>query len=123
MGQGIDSNATLWNNVETLMVKKYGRTNLKGFATFCKVGVGTIQRIEAQQTSVGIAILDKIAHKFDLAPWQLLVPGLDPDNPPALQPVSQKERALYDKLMGAAKLIAAEPDAKWNQEPDKEPLR
>jgi transcriptional regulator with XRE-family HTH domain len=111
MAQLIDSNATLWQNVQALMVKKYGKTNIKGFAKYCEVGVGTIQRIEGQETSVGIGILDKIALKFDLAAWQLLVPGFDADNPPALQLVSRKERELYEKIMTAAKAIAAEPEA------------
>lgn len=109
--QLIDSNATLWQNVQALMVKKYGKTNIKGFASFCEIGIGTVQRIEAQETSIGLAILDKIAQKFDLAAWQLLVPGFDPKNPPALQPVSLKERELYEKIMSAAKAIAADPDA------------
>lgn len=112
MAHLVDSNATLWQNVEALMIKKFGRTNIKGFAAFCEVGVGTIQRIEAQKTSVGLAILDKIAEKFDLAAWQLLVPGFDPTNPPALQPVTQRERDLYDKIMTAAKAMAAEPEPK-----------
>lgn len=111
MAQLIDSNATLWHNVEALMLKKYGKVNLKGFAAFCGVGIATVQRIQAQKTSVGLAILDKIAEKHNLAAWQLLVPGFDPSNPPALQPVSIKERELYEKIMSAAKAIAAEPDA------------
>lgn len=111
MAQLIDSNATLWHNVQALMIKKFKRKNIKGFATLCGVGIGTIQRIEEQETSVGLAVIDKIAQKFDLAAWQLLVPGFDPDNPPALQAVSPKERALYNKIMSAAKEIASEPDA------------
>jgi hypothetical protein len=107
----IDSNATLWQNVQALMLKRFGTVNLKGFATHCGVGIATVQRIQAQQTSVGLAILDKIADRHGLAAWQLLVPGLDPDNPPTLQPVSQKERELYEKIMTAARQIAAEPDA------------
>lgn len=113
MAQTIDSNATLWQNVQALMNQKYGRTNIKGFAKFCEIGIGTVQRIEAQETSIGLAILDKIAQKFDVAAWQLLVPGFDPSNPPALKPVSRKERILYEKIMSAAKEIAAE------SEPDK----
>ena len=111
MAHLIDSHATLWQNVEALMVKRFGKPNIKGFAAHCGVGVGTVQRIQAQQTSVGLEVLDKIAGKFDLAAWQLLVPGFDPENAPTLQPVNQKERALYDKIMQAAKQIAAEPDA------------
>lgn len=111
MAQLIDNNATLWHSVEALMIKRFGKVNLKGFAALCDIGVGTVQRIQEQKTSVGLAVLDKIADKFDLAAWQLLVPGFDPANPPALQPVSQKERILYERIMSAAKEIAAEPEA------------
>jgi len=110
MAQLIDSNATLWQNVEALMLKKYKRINLRAFAAHCGVSIATIQRIQAQQTSIGLAVLDRIAEAFDLAAWQLLVPGLDPDNPPALQPVSAKERILYERIMSAAKAIASDSD-------------
>lgn len=110
MAQLIDSHATLWQNVEALMLKKYKRINLKAFAAHCGVGIATVQRIQAQQTSVGLAIIERIAEAFDLSAWQLLVPGFDPNNPPALQPVSAKEKILYEKIMSAAKAIAAEPD-------------
>lgn len=42
-----------------------------------------------------------VAAKFDLMPWQLLVPGFDPGNPPAL-PVSPEERKLYESLRSLA---------------------
>lgn len=106
MDQHIDSHATLWQNVERLMNKEWGKINLKGFARKCKVGIGTVQRIQAQNTSIGLDVLDKIAQVHQLAAWQLLVPGFDPDNPPALQPVSKRERELYEKLMSAARQIA-----------------
>ena len=112
VAQLIDSNATLWQNVEALMMKRFGAVNLKGFASHCGVGIATVQRIQAQKTSVGLAILDKIADRHGLSAWQLLVPGLDPDNPPTLQPVSQKERELYEKIMTAARQIAAEPSTR-----------
>jgi len=111
MAQLIDSNATLWRNVEALMVAKYGKVNLQGFAKHCGVGIATIQRIQEQKTSIGLAVIEKIAERFNLAAWQLLVPGFDPGNPPALQPVTAQERALYDKIMSAAKAIAAEPES------------
>lgn len=110
MDQLIDSNATLWQNVEALMHQHYGKINLQAFARHCGVGIATIQRIQAQQTSVGIAVLDKIAAAHQLASWQLLVPGFEPKNPPALKPVSIKERQLYEKIMAAAKTIASEPE-------------
>lgn len=112
MAHLIDSNATLWQNVQALMVKRFGSVNLNAFSKHCGIGIATVQRIQAQQTSVGLAIIDKIADRHGLAAWQLLVPGLDPDNPPTLQPVSQKERELYEKIMTAARQIAAEPEAR-----------
>ncbi len=112
MDHQIDSNATLWQNVEALMFKRFGRVNLLGFAKHCDIGLATVQRIQAQKTSVGLAVLDKIADKHGLAAWQLLVPGMDPNNPPALKPVSATERILYEKIASAAAAIAAsEPDA------------
>jgi len=108
MAHEIDSYATLWQNVAALMVKHYGEENLSRLARECAIGLGTASRIKKQQTSVGIDILHAIAARFNLAPWQLLVPGFDPAHPPALQPVSDKERMLYERIMSAAKLIAQE---------------
>lgn len=108
MPDEIDSYATLWHNVSALMLKHYGEENLSRLARECAIGLGTAARIKKQQTSVGIDILHAIAVRFGLAPWQLLVPGFDPSNAPALQPVSQKERMLYERIMSAAKEIASE---------------
>lgn len=107
----IDSKSTLWINVKALMVKRYKKENLTRLSDETGVGLGTISRIKEQKTSVGLDTLEKIGDAFGLAAWQLLVPGMDPENPPALQPVSAQERALYEKIMTAAKAIAAEPDA------------
>jgi transcriptional regulator with XRE-family HTH domain len=113
MAQLIDSNSTLWRNVEALMLAKYGKVNMNGFAKHCGVGIATIQRIQQQETSIGLAVIEKIAEKFNLAAWQILVPGFDPANPPALQPVTPGERALYEKIMSAAReIVATEPAAK-----------
>ncbi len=56
-------------------------------------------------------MIEKIAERFNLSAWHLLVPGFDPGNPPTLQPVTPQERALYDKIMSAARAIASEPGA------------
>lgn len=108
MADEIDSYATLWHNVSALMNKHYGGENLAKLSRDCGIGLGTSARIKKQQTSVGIDILHQIASRFGLAPWQLLVPGFDPENPPTLQPVSSQERMLYERIMSAAKLIAQE---------------
>jgi hypothetical protein len=109
----IDNNATLWANVEAIMLARWGESNLNRLARECKIGAATAVRIKEQNTSVGLAVIEKIADHFHLAAWQLLVPGMDPKNPPALQPVTKEERALYEKIMAAAReIVATEPAAK-----------
>jgi len=109
----IDTNATLWANVQALMLKHWEEENLNRLARECKIGPGTAARIKEQKTSVGLETLEKVAETFNLAVWQLLVPGLDPANPPALQPMSAAERKFYVNVMTAFKAIAAgEPEAK-----------
>ncbi len=109
----IDSRAALWLSVSALMREHYGRENLNRLARETKVGPGTAARIKAQNTSVGLETVDKIAAHFHLAAWQLLVPGFDPKNPPALQAVSAAERRLYDRIMLAAREIASEQIAPY----------
>ena len=111
MSHEIDSNATLWQNVQALMVKHYGKENLSRLALDCSIGLGTAGRIKEQKTSVGIGVMDKIAAHFNLAAWQLLVPGFNPSEPPVLQPVSQTEQRLWRAVMSVAEEIAQEQQA------------
>lgn len=101
--------AVLWTNVQALMRKHYGGENLSRLSRECDVGLGTATRIKQRQTSVGLDILAKIAERFDLQPWQLLVPGFDPDNPPTLVPVTAAERQLYERLSAALKEFKSIP--------------
>jgi transcriptional regulator with XRE-family HTH domain len=113
MNHQINTKATLWENVHALMLKHWGEENQSRLAKVCGVGLGTIARIKQQQTSVGLDVIERIAEHFHISPWQLLVPGMDAKNPPTLQPVNEKERRLYEKIMNAAREIAAEPDSKY----------
>ena len=110
MGQ-INTNAALWENLRAVMLKEWGEENLNRLARSCKIGAGTAARIKEQKTSVGLETLEKIADHFHLAPWQLLVPGLDPENPPVIHQSTGLERKLYDRIMLAAKEIATEEPA------------
>jgi hypothetical protein len=107
----IDNNATLWSNVQALMLHHWGEVNLNQLARSCKIGPATAARIKEQKTSVGLNVLGRIADHFGLDAWQLLVPGLDPKHPHALQPVSPAERALYAKILSAAQHIASDLEA------------
>lgn len=71
------------------------------------VGQNTISRILSPQgENTTIENLGKLASKLGLEAWQLLVAGMDPDNPPVLQPVSKEEKALYDRLKATATALA-----------------
>jgi hypothetical protein len=99
------SKEVLWKSVSALMKKHYGKENLTKLAKDCDFGPGTSSRLKEQKTSVGLDVLDKIADTFNVQAWQLMVPGFDPDNPPTLQPLSERERLLYEQFKRVAKEI------------------
>lgn len=99
----MDSKRVLWKSVSALMHKHYGEENLTRLARECKIGPGTASRMKEGETSVGLEIIDKIAKRFGVQSWELLVPNFDPSNRPALQPVSEQERRLYERLREVAK--------------------
>lgn len=101
----LDSKRVLWRSVSALMKKHYGGENLTRLAKDCKIGPATASRMKEGQTSVGVDIVDKVAKHFQVQPWELLVPTFDPKNRPALQPLSEQERRLYERLREVAKEI------------------
>lgn len=48
------------------------------------VGKSTIARARRAETALKIDNLSDIAKAYKLEPWQMLVPGVDPQNPPRL---------------------------------------
>lgn len=95
--------AVLWQNVKALMDARYGKENLTRLAADAKIGPGTATRIKEQKTSVGLDVLEQIGQAFGVEPWQLLVPGMNPSNPPVLREINGAERELYERLLQAAK--------------------
>lgn len=93
----------LWDNVSKLMKHHFGKENLNRLSEECGIGLATAQRLKQRQTSVGIDIIEKIAERFALQPWQILVPGFDATNTPTLLPVSPQERQLYERLRAVVK--------------------
>lgn len=93
---------TLAVNLRSIMRKQH----LTQMALKTKSGIAqaTIGRILREDSAADIDTLDAIAKACAMQPWQLLVPGLDPDNPPIL-PLSTQEQALYERLRAAAALI------------------
>lgn len=100
-----DPKLILWSNVSALMIDRYGKINMQRLAQAAGVGIASIQRMRDENTSIGIDIVAKVAGAFDLLPWQLLFPNLNPKNPPVLC-ITEEERALYARLQVAAESVA-----------------
>lgn len=72
------------------------------------VAQSTIGRILSKEgENARIETLDALAKAYGLEGWQMLVAGMDPENPPVLQPLSKEERGLYERLKSIAKDIKA----------------
>jgi len=90
----------IWEAASALMDHAYREEKLGRLANECGFGPATSTRLKKQETSVGIDVVEAIARRFKFEPWQLLVPGFDPKNPPtlidqdAVAAVTEQERAL-----------------------------
>lgn len=72
-----------------------------------KVGKSTVGRALNCETPLNLDYIEAIAEVYGLDPWQLLVPGLLPKNPPVLRSVGEAEDKLYRKIGELAEQIAA----------------
>jgi transcriptional regulator with XRE-family HTH domain len=104
-----DSRKVLWKSVSALMASHYGGENLTRLAKDCGFGPATSSRLKEAKTSVGIEVIDKIAKHFHVQAWELLVPGFDPGNRPTLQPLTEQERKLHERLREIAKELKETP--------------
>jgi transcriptional regulator with XRE-family HTH domain len=97
----------LRQNLKACMGLKSGPQSQLALAKKSGVAQATIGRIlSADGVDAGIETVDKLAKAYGLQGWQLMVAGMDPTNPPVLQPVSKAERELYDNLKRAARAFA-----------------
>lgn len=64
---------------------------------------GTLDRIRRMESGASIDQLDTLAKIYGLEPWQLLVPNLDPTNPPMLAAISAKQMEMLERIKQAAK--------------------
>ena len=75
-----------------------------GVAKRANLDQKTISRILRMEHSPSIDKLAGLAEAFGLQAWQLLIPHLDPSNPPIVQ-MTPVEKELYDRLKQAAELF------------------
>lgn len=66
---------TLWPRIQQLMIDQWGNENQNRLARDAHVGVATVARIKAGDSSIGLNVVEKIAAAFGLSPWQLLCPA------------------------------------------------
>lgn len=90
--------AAIWENISGFMALRWGRENTSRLAREAGLGLATINRLKQQETSTGVDVLEKIAHVFEVQVWQLLVPGMDPKNPPVLKVGGTTELEFYKAL-------------------------
>lgn len=56
------------------MLERWGAENQNKLAREAKVGVATIARMKAAETSIGVDVLEKVANALGVQSWQLLCP-------------------------------------------------
>jgi transcriptional regulator with XRE-family HTH domain len=98
-----DPRAVLAKNLKALLA--HGGINQSQLAGKAGISHTTIGRVLKGSHAPDLDTLSAIASVFSLTPWQMLVPHLDPSNPPVLQAATAQERELYERLRQAAELL------------------
>jgi len=93
--------AVLAKNLRALMEAQEPPLSGRALGLAVDIDPKTVTRILAQQHAPSIDTVAALAGYFHLLPWQLLVPGMDPADPPVTQ-LSRAESALYLKLRKVA---------------------
>lgn len=100
-------------NVQTLInyARDHGQPygDQKALAKRAGVSMSTIARIRKQEAGTSVDVLEAIAKCYGLQAWQLLMPNLDPTNPPVFC-MTATEREMYRRLKSSAAELAAMPN-------------
>lgn len=107
------SRQILATSLKALLRSGLGPANQSELKRKSGVAQSTIGRILQCETAATIETLEQIAGVYGLQAWQLLVPDMEPSNPPVLAVASPKERELYQRLKDAVVGIAALDRARY----------
>ncbi len=105
----MDIKRVVSDNVQTLLNyaadrhQPYG--DAKALAIKAGISPSTVGHLLKCETAAKIDTLHAIAKVYKLEAWQLLIPNLDPSNPPVV-PYSDAERALYWRIKSVAQDFA-----------------
>lgn len=105
----LPAHETLAANIRKLM-KHHGISSDQKMADRAKIDQKTVWRIlNDDQATTSLKKISAIAGSFGLETWQLLIPGLDPTNPPVFV-MSSVERNLYERMKkNLQEMVANEP--------------
>lgn len=111
MGKPPPIRAVLAANLRALMSRQHPEMTEHELARLAKrhggeLSQSTVHRMLHGQTSCGVDHLATLAMVFELEPWQLLVPDLDPTDPPVLASVSKRLEAFQATLRQQSDEIA-----------------
>lgn len=101
----MDARHVLARNLKALMKAHKELSTLPKITAQCGVSNGTLDRMRRAAAGARIDQVELVARAFGLEAWQMMVPGLEPKNPPVLAAASDAERALYAKILQAAEQI------------------
>lgn len=108
MGKPPPIRAVLAANLRALMSRQHPEMTEHELARLAKrhggeLSQSTVHRMLHGQTSCGVDHLATLAMVFELEPWQLLVPDLDPTDPPVLASVSPPSDRPHQALSVSAR--------------------
>lgn len=86
---------TLAENLSALMAARPSLDTFKKIVAAGGPSNGTLDRIRRMESGCSVDQLDALARV-----WQLLVPGLAPNNPPIVRGVTEAEQRLWRKVDG-----------------------
>lgn len=91
---------TLGENMRTLRdaTRPGVHSGNRAVAKAAGVGEGTVQRARTGDNNITVGALEALAKHYRLEAWQLLVPGLDPDNPPRLASAADIEAEVQHRI-------------------------
>lgn len=99
-------------NIQRLMDANPSLSSLVKVAAEAKrrghtVSKNAVDSAKSGSHAVNMDTLDGIARAFDMEAWQLLVPNMNPKNPPVLRSIGETEDEMYKRLRSAAAEIVA----------------
>lgn len=94
------------DNLKRLMAAHPDLSSQSALARACKVGQSSIGRIVNDAQSPTLDMVARIAEAFDLEPWQMLIDGLDPRNPPITKAIDERQQHLFARFRQAAEELA-----------------